>query len=59
MELEHPVRAQPHGTPDGPGEAQSPRRGEGDVRIFRKAYPLRGVTSFMQAGGYKHIHTVH
>ena len=59
MELERPVSAQPHGTPDGPGEARPPRHGEGNVRTFRKAYPLRGVTSYMHVGGYKHIRTAH
>lgn len=58
MELERPVSAQPHGTPDGPSEAQPPRRGEGNVRIFRKAYPSRYVSPLgMQVGGCKHIRT--
>lgn len=49
-----------HGTPDGSGEAQSPRRGEGNARIFRKAYPLRCVQpTRMQVSGCKHIRTVH
>ena len=58
MELEYPVSAQPHGTPGGPGEAQPPRRGEGNVRIFRKAYPSRRVTIEMQVGGCRHVRTV-